>query len=120
MQEFMNSDPLEACILQAREKEEDKPEMVEHFAYLEANDPMVRKKGFEAMDDSRWGRLKPSIEDPTVLELKELSIHLEYAFLKERVTLPVIIASNLKKDQKEKLLHVLGKHKKAIAGRSLT
>ena len=36
--------------MQAREKEEDNPEMVEHFAYLEANDPMVQKKEFKVMD----------------------------------------------------------------------
>ena len=76
---------------------------------------MVQKQEFEAMDDSRRDRLKPSIEDLPVLELKELPAHLEYAFLGERVTLPVIIASSLKKDQKVKLLNVLGKHKKVIA-----
>ena len=85
---------------------------------MEANDPMVHKKEFAIMDVSRRDRLKPSIKDPPVLELKELPIHLNYAFLGEGVTLPVIITSNLKKDQKEKLLHVLCKHKKAIVTRA--
>ena len=115
MQEIMNSNPLEACILQAREIEEDKPEIIEHFAYLEVSGTVVCKKGFEEMKDTRGDRLKPSIEDPPILELKELQAHLEYAFLGEGVTLPIIVALNLKKGQKEKLLKVLRRHKKAIA-----
>ena len=94
--------------MQAKEKEENDPNIVEHFAYLEANDTVVHKKGFEEINDSRGKRLKPSIEDPPVLELKELLVYLEYAFLGERATLSMIVASNLKRDQKEKLLSVLG------------
>ena len=85
------------------------------FAYLEANDNVVWKKEFKEIDDNRGRRLKPSIEDPPILELKELPNHLEYAFLGEEATLPMIIASNLKVEQKEKLLNVLSQHKKAIA-----
>ena len=36
---------------------------------------MVHKKGFEKIDDSKGKRLKLSIEDPLVLELKELPAH---------------------------------------------
>ena len=35
--------------------------------------------------------------------------------MEENSKLPVIIASGLNKDQQDKLLHVLGQHKKAIA-----
>nr|GEV84467.1 reverse transcriptase [Tanacetum cinerariifolium] len=41
-------------------------------------------------------KAKSSIEEPLELELKELSSHLEYAFLKESDKLPVIIAKDLK------------------------
>ena len=64
------------------------------------------KKGFEGIADSRVKRLKPSIKDPLILELKELLVYLEYAFLEEGVTLPIIVALNLKRDQKEKVLSV--------------
>ena len=101
--------------MQVKEREDDKPEITEHFAYLEANGTVDCKKEFERMDDSRRDRLKPSIEDPPILELKELLAHLEYAFMGEGKTLLVIMASNLKEDQKEKLLNVLSKHKRAIA-----
>ncbi|GJT18736.1 reverse transcriptase domain-containing protein [Tanacetum coccineum] len=58
---------------------------------------------------------KSSIEEPPELELKDLSSHLEYAFLEENDKLPVIIAKGLKNDEKDSLLKVLKSHKGAIA-----
>ncbi|KAK5785820.1 hypothetical protein PVK06_040439 [Gossypium arboreum] len=58
---------------------------------------------------------KPSIEEPPKLELKQLPNHLEYAYLGNNSTLPVIIASDMQPKEKEKLLQVLKEHKKAIA-----
>nr|GEU78188.1 reverse transcriptase domain-containing protein [Tanacetum cinerariifolium] len=60
-------------------------------------------------------KAKSSIEEPSKLELKELPSHLEYAFLEETDKLPVIIAKDLKDDDKEALLKVLKSHKWAIA-----
>nr|GEZ40016.1 reverse transcriptase domain-containing protein [Tanacetum cinerariifolium] len=45
-------------------------------------------------------KAKYSIEEPPELELKELPSHLEYAFLEETDKLPVIIAKDLKDDEK--------------------
>nr|GEZ48212.1 reverse transcriptase domain-containing protein [Tanacetum cinerariifolium] len=58
---------------------------------------------------------KPLIEEPLELELKELSSHLEYAFLKGTDKLPVIISKELKDEEKLALLKVLKSHKWAIA-----
>nr|GEU51737.1 reverse transcriptase domain-containing protein [Tanacetum cinerariifolium] len=58
---------------------------------------------------------KSSIEEPPELELRELSSHLEYAFLEEIDKLPVIIAKDLKDVEKEALFKVLKSHKWAIA-----
>nr|GEW18855.1 reverse transcriptase domain-containing protein [Tanacetum cinerariifolium] len=58
---------------------------------------------------------KSSIEEPPELELKELPSHLEYAYLESVDKLPVIIAKDLKVDEKEALLKVLKSHKRAIA-----
>nr|GEW04417.1 reverse transcriptase domain-containing protein [Tanacetum cinerariifolium] len=55
------------------------------------------------------------IEEPPELELKELPSHLEYAFLEDSNKLPVIIAKNLKVDEREALINVLKSHKRAIA-----
>ncbi|XP_062155263.1 uncharacterized protein LOC133863335 [Alnus glutinosa] len=56
----------------------------------------------------------PSLESPPKLELKPLPDKLKYAFLGSNDTLPVIIASDLQKDQEDSLLAVLKKHKEAI------
>ncbi|GJZ30042.1 reverse transcriptase domain-containing protein [Tanacetum coccineum] len=60
-------------------------------------------------------KAKPSIEEPSDLELKDLPSHLEYAYLEENDKLPVIIAKGLKDVEKEALLKVLKSHKRAIA-----
>nr|GEU67867.1 reverse transcriptase domain-containing protein [Tanacetum cinerariifolium] len=60
-------------------------------------------------------KAKSSIEQPPKLELKDLPSHLEYAYLEGIDKLPVIIAKDLKVDEKEALLKVLKSHKKAIA-----
>ncbi|GJV43659.1 hypothetical protein Tco_1428195 [Tanacetum coccineum] len=44
--------------------------------------------------------VKSSIDDPPELELNDLPSHLEYAFLEGTDKLPVIIAKNLKEDEK--------------------
>ncbi|GKA48954.1 reverse transcriptase domain-containing protein [Tanacetum coccineum] len=59
--------------------------------------------------------VKSSIDDPSELELKDLPSHLEYAFLEGTNKLPVIIAKNLKEDEKVRLLKVLKSHKRVIA-----
>ncbi|GKA10145.1 reverse transcriptase domain-containing protein [Tanacetum coccineum] len=59
--------------------------------------------------------VKYSIDDPPELELKDLPSHLEYAFLEGTDKLPIIIAKDLKEDEKVRLLKVLKSHKRAIA-----
>ncbi|GJS13145.1 reverse transcriptase domain-containing protein [Tanacetum coccineum] len=59
-------------------------------------------------------KIKTSIEDPPNLELKDLLPPLKYAFLEGTSKLPVIIAKDLKKEEKEQLLKVLKSHKRAI------
>ncbi|GJY57685.1 hypothetical protein Tco_0457577 [Tanacetum coccineum] len=60
-------------------------------------------------------KIKSSCEDPPDLELKDLPSHLEYAFLEGNDKLPVIIAKNLKDEDKAALIKVLKSHKHAIA-----
>ncbi|GKF85369.1 hypothetical protein Tco_0253196, partial [Tanacetum coccineum] len=59
--------------------------------------------------------IKSSCEDPPDLELKNLPSHLEYTFLEGDDKLPVIIAKNLKDDDKTALIKVLKSHKHVIA-----
>ncbi|GKC77950.1 reverse transcriptase domain-containing protein, partial [Tanacetum coccineum] len=59
--------------------------------------------------------IKSSIDDPPELELKDLPSHREYAFLEGTNKLPVIIAKNLKNEEKTRLLKVLKSYKRPIA-----
>ncbi|RDY07800.1 Retrovirus-related Pol polyprotein from transposon gypsy, partial [Mucuna pruriens] len=55
-----------------------------------------------------------SSSPPPPIKLKPLPNHLKYAYLDIEQQLPIIIANNLHREQEDKLLHVLRKHKKAI------
>ncbi|GJU13829.1 reverse transcriptase domain-containing protein [Tanacetum coccineum] len=73
--------------------------------------PGIREelKGVEAKT------VKSSIDEPPEVELKDLPPHLEYAFLEGDDKLPVIIAKDLKDEEKAALIKVLKSHKRAIA-----
>ncbi|GJS46074.1 hypothetical protein Tco_0596195 [Tanacetum coccineum] len=55
--------------------------------------------------------VKSSINEPPEVELKDLPPHLEYAFLEGNDKLPVIIAKDLKDEEKAALIKVLKSHK---------
>nr|GEX84056.1 reverse transcriptase domain-containing protein [Tanacetum cinerariifolium]GEY51298.1 reverse transcriptase domain-containing protein [Tanacetum cinerariifolium] len=58
---------------------------------------------------------KSSIDEPPMVELKDLPPHLEYEFLEGDDKLPVIIAKDLKDEEKTALIKVLKSHKQALA-----
>ncbi|GKA20326.1 reverse transcriptase domain-containing protein [Tanacetum coccineum] len=58
---------------------------------------------------------KSSIDEPPEVELKDLPPHLEYAFLEGTDKLPIIIAKELKDEDRAALIKVLKSHKQAIA-----
>nr|GEZ16174.1 reverse transcriptase domain-containing protein [Tanacetum cinerariifolium] len=58
---------------------------------------------------------KSSIDEPPVVELKNLPPHLEFAFLEGDDKLPIIIAKDLKDKEKTALINVLKSHKQALA-----
>nr|GEV11817.1 reverse transcriptase domain-containing protein [Tanacetum cinerariifolium] len=57
---------------------------------------------------------KSSIDEPPVVELKDLPPHLEYTFLEGDDKLPVIISKDLKDEEKTTLVKVLKSHKQAL------
>nr|GEY84853.1 reverse transcriptase domain-containing protein [Tanacetum cinerariifolium] len=73
--------------------------------------PKVRKelKIYKAYSD------KSSVDEPLVVELKDLPPHLEYTFLEGDDKLPVIIAKDLSVEEKTALITILKSHKRAIA-----
>ncbi|XP_048228302.1 uncharacterized protein LOC125369567 [Ricinus communis] len=58
---------------------------------------------------------KPSLEEPPILELKELPAHLMYAYLDEAKRLPVIISAHLTPEKREMVLCILKRYAKAFA-----
>nr|GEZ33041.1 reverse transcriptase domain-containing protein [Tanacetum cinerariifolium] len=58
---------------------------------------------------------KSSVDEPSVVELKNLPPYLEYAFLEGDEKLPVIIAKDLSVEEKTALITVLKSHMQAIA-----
>nr|GEV08520.1 reverse transcriptase domain-containing protein [Tanacetum cinerariifolium] len=58
---------------------------------------------------------KSSIDEPHVVELKDLPPHLEYVFLEGDDKLPIIIAKELKDEEKTALIKVLKSHKQDLA-----
>ncbi|GJS00039.1 reverse transcriptase domain-containing protein [Tanacetum coccineum] len=63
--------------------------------------------------------VEPSSDELPDLELKDLPPHLKYAFLEGIHKLPVIIAKDLKDEDKTALLKVLRSHKRAITWKML-
>nr|GEU56276.1 reverse transcriptase domain-containing protein [Tanacetum cinerariifolium] len=59
--------------------------------------------------------IKSSIDEPPEVELKDLTPHLEYAFLEGDNKLPVIIAKALRDEEKSAMIKVLKSRKRAIA-----
>ncbi|KAJ9542581.1 hypothetical protein OSB04_029087 [Centaurea solstitialis] len=70
---------------------------------------------FEELKQEDKVRVRTSLEEPPNLELKDLPEHLEYQFLEGNNSVPVIIFDLLTANEKEKLIAVLKKHKKALA-----
>ncbi|GKB18133.1 reverse transcriptase domain-containing protein [Tanacetum coccineum] len=73
---------------------------------------MIRRKELKVVEAKT---VKSLIDEPLEVELKDLPPHLEYAFLEGDDKLPVIIAKDLKDEEKAALIKVLKSHKRAIA-----
>ncbi|KAK5842248.1 hypothetical protein PVK06_004584 [Gossypium arboreum] len=114
-QEIIRKDTLELYHVEGEEIDDDDSETGKIKAKLNFNESSQRQVEYEDIKGNDDFKQKPSIEEPPKLELKQLPNHLEYAFLGNNSTLPVIIASNLQPKEKEELIQVLKEHKKAIA-----
>jgi hypothetical protein len=101
-EESRTKDPLEACFAQFGE-DLDLDELLEQENALLEFAPLVSKEEEEG-----------TVPEPPKKELKPLPDNLKYKFLGPAETLPVIIASNLRASQEEKLLDMLREHKEAI------
>nr|GFB23222.1 DNA-directed DNA polymerase [Tanacetum cinerariifolium] len=107
---FRDSDFLlfeEAGAFLGLEDDPDSPELDPSYYDLEGDILML-----EAILNTKT--IKSSIDEPPEVELKDLPPHLEYTFL-EGDKLPVIIAKELRDEEKSDVIKVLKSHKRAIA-----
>nr|GEW96352.1 reverse transcriptase domain-containing protein [Tanacetum cinerariifolium] len=93
LEAILNSEPL--------------PPLLNHEQYL----PSYKKE----LKVCEAKTVKSSVDEPPEVELKDLPHHLEYAFLEGDDKLPVIIAKELRSEEKAALIKVLKSHKRAIA-----
>ncbi|GJZ15713.1 reverse transcriptase domain-containing protein [Tanacetum coccineum] len=76
----------------------------------------TKEPPFKKITISTHYKIKTSLEEPpTDLELKPLPNYLEYVFLEEPSFLPVIISSQLPKEEKYRLVSILKNHKQAFS-----
>nr|GEW16942.1 reverse transcriptase domain-containing protein [Tanacetum cinerariifolium] len=86
--------------------------LLEKFPIYDLSSPPLPPQELKVVEPTNE---KSSIDEPPVVELKDLPPHLEYAFLEGDDKLPVIIAKDLKDEEKTALIKVLKSHKQAIA-----
>ncbi|XP_076887973.1 uncharacterized protein LOC143538261 [Bidens hawaiensis] len=92
-------DATEQCVICCRSAVEHSFQLKEEERAFEVYAAGIGKPPWsqqvEKLVDTIDSKLKPSLETPPVVELKELPKHLKYVFLRENETLPAIIGSNL-------------------------
>ncbi|GJZ13296.1 reverse transcriptase domain-containing protein [Tanacetum coccineum] len=98
---------VDILILEAILNSEPPPPLPNHGQYMPGGRKELKLCESKAVESS--------VNEPPEVELKELPPHLEYAFLEGDDKLPVIIAKDLKDEEKAALLKVLKSHKRAIA-----
>ncbi|XP_048229171.1 uncharacterized protein LOC125369889 [Ricinus communis] len=115
LQEMLIDDPLQVAMQENEDNLSNELvlEQLEHLLAADFNDE--KTDGFVDHDSLGVKKLKPSLEEPPVLELKELLAHLMYAYLDEVKHLPIIISAHLTLEEREMMLCILRRYAKAFA-----
>ncbi|XP_076926552.1 uncharacterized protein LOC143589764 [Bidens hawaiensis] len=116
-------DATEECAICCRKTVEHVLQLQEEEREVELYATSIGKRPWsqqvERLPDTIDSKLKPSLESPLAVELKEFLKHLKYVSLGEGETLPAIIATNLEYKQETALVEVLREHK-AVIGWTIT
>nr|GEZ94594.1 reverse transcriptase domain-containing protein [Tanacetum cinerariifolium] len=104
---FYYDPKADILLLEAILDSEPLPPLLNHEQYL----PSFKKE----LKVCEAKTVKSSVDEPPEVELKDLPLHLEYAFLEGDNKLPVIIAKELGDEEKYALIKILKSHKRAIA-----
>ncbi|XP_048231235.1 uncharacterized protein LOC125370275 [Ricinus communis] len=95
LQEVLVEDPLQVTLPRGDEHELSNEEVLELLEFLLANEPSNNTYEFAMIDRIRVQKLRPSLEELLVLDLKELPKRLDYAYMNEDNGLLVIPAADL-------------------------
>ena len=112
----LSNDPLQTCLTHF-DLNFDIDRSVDEMNALLDSTPSINTNKWKSIVEQlapSEKKLIPSSKSPPKLDLKPLPNTLEYAFLGEENTLPVIISSSLNDKQKGKLLEVLKEHKEVL------
>ncbi|XP_048235670.1 uncharacterized protein LOC125371181 [Ricinus communis] len=109
LQEILLVDPLQVALQAEDEHELSNESVLEQLAFLLANVPSKNINKFIEIDKVGVQKLRLSLEEPLVLDLKELSKHLNYAYLDKDNRLPIILVADLTPKDREMTLATLKK-----------
>ncbi|XP_048231208.1 uncharacterized protein LOC125370251 [Ricinus communis] len=115
LQKMLVEDPLQVTLPMEDKHELSNENVLEQLAFLLANEPSKNTDKFIVIDRVGVQKLRSSIEEPPVLELKELPKHIDYAYQDKDNNLPDISAADLTPEVREMTLSSLRKYQKAFA-----
>nr|GEX31867.1 reverse transcriptase domain-containing protein [Tanacetum cinerariifolium] len=108
----IDDEPISSEIDEAYYDSEEDILLLEEFLNDDPSSPPLLPQELKVVEHTNE---KLFIDEPPMVELKDLPPHLEYAFLEGDDKLPVIIAKDLKDEEKTALIIVLKSHKQALA-----
>eukprot|EP00257_Ricinus_communis_P015500 XP_015573426.1 uncharacterized protein LOC107261099 [Ricinus communis] len=119
LQEVLVEDPLHVTLPRGEKHELSNEEVLEQLDFMLANEPTRNTDEFTVIDKIGVQKLRPSLEEPLVLDWKELPQCLDYAYLDEDNGLPIIPAADLTTEVRERTLPTRRKYLKAVAWRTV-
>eukprot|EP00257_Ricinus_communis_P022753 XP_015582575.1 uncharacterized protein LOC107262269 [Ricinus communis] len=108
-EEILLDDPLQVALQAEDEHELPNESVFELLTFLLANEPSKNSDKFVEIDRVGVQILRPSLEEPPVLELKDLPKHLNYAYLDGDSRLPIILEVDLTHEERAMTLASLRK-----------
>eukprot|EP00257_Ricinus_communis_P021928 XP_015581511.1 uncharacterized protein LOC107262140 [Ricinus communis] len=118
LQEVLVEDPLHVTLPKGEKHELSNEEVLEQLEFILANERSNNTDEFIVIDRRGVQKLRPSLEEPLVLYLKELPQRLDYAHMDEDNGLPAIPAVDLTTEVTERTLPTRRKYLKAAAWRT--
>eukprot|EP00257_Ricinus_communis_P014864 XP_015572644.1 uncharacterized protein LOC107260960 [Ricinus communis] len=119
LQEVLVEDPLHVTLPRGEKHELSNEEVLEQLEFMLANEPTKNTNEFTVIHRIGMQKLRPSLEEPLVLDWKKLPQCLDYAYMDEDNGLPIIPAADLTTEVGERTLPTQRKYLKVAAWRTV-